>query len=101
MHTYSGMAAMSVDLNALYRAANKAVTLACQQRMVDDALSQATVNWARIGCYQAERFEAHDGETGVRVYIEDAAPEDRVLKEFIQDQLARDGFGRVEVVTEW
>ena len=82
-------------LKTLYSATNDACTAAAQES-IDDA-----VNWADLGCVSAERFTTHDGTTGYRVWIEEAAPEAYLLKEFVSLYLDAHGFKNVEIYTEW
>jgi hypothetical protein len=66
---------------------------------VDDA-----VNWGDLGCIAAERVEVlADDVVNVewRVIIEEAAPDAYAFRALISEELAKRGFGRVVVVTEW
>ena len=59
------------------------------------------VNWADLRCLEARVFTSDDGETGLQVFIEEAAPDAQELQEFVGEHLRQAGFLVVEVVTEW
>jgi len=59
------------------------------------------INWGDLHCTSAERYTEHTGETGYRVYIEEASPECWKFCQYIADQLTARGYPDVEVKTEW
>lgn len=59
------------------------------------------INWGDLHCTVAERYIDHTGETGYRVYIEEASPDCPKFCQYIADQLALLRYPDVEVKTEW
>ena len=84
------------NLDTLKRVANQACERVLAERCVDDAFNKADLR-----CVTAERYENDLGETGYRVYLEEAAPEAVELRRFVCDHLATAGYPGVEVITEW
>lgn len=90
--------------------ARPGTSLAALRVLTDEACEAAfnfrdqidgAVNWADLSCVAAERYETDLGETGVRVYIEEADPGASALRAFVAQQLAVAGHPNVEVITEW
>ena len=79
----------------------KATDAACELASMNWKAIGGAVNWADLSCAVSERFETSDGDHGFRVYVEEAAPNEQALCDFIAAELKQKGFGDVEVVTEW
>lgn len=91
-------------LRALYRATDLACTAAytVYSAKISDRFDNDTVNWADFGCVEAERVTNDIGATYYRVLIEEAGPGTcPELVGFIRDWLEEQGFGQVQVETEW
>ncbi len=58
------------------------------------------VNWGDLSCLDVEWYETLLGESGYRVVIEEAAPENQEFQRFIREDIKKFGFD-VQVVTEW
>jgi glutamyl-tRNA reductase len=62
---------------------------------------EGAINWGDLHCVEASiNVAAHEGLCG-RVLIEEAAPDNRDLREYVYQYLTRKGFRDVEVTTEW
>ena len=59
------------------------------------------VNWSNLHCAGVERYETDLGDSGVRVYVEEADPSAVELQAFITDHLTATGHPHIEVITEW
>lgn len=65
--------------------------------------SDWSVNWATLRCVDAEFYINVSGEVGLRVYVEEADPAEKRLKEYIENRLQEMGrmeYG-IEVVLNW
>lgn len=67
-----------------------------------------SINWADLKVTEVEEYTTYGfsgdqtyEDTGVRVYIEEAAIDNEDLKLFIRDRLTARGIPRIEVITEW
>lgn len=58
------------------------------------------VNWADLHCVSAEWYFDDEGNTGYRVYIEEASPDAINFRNAVNDELFARGWD-VEVITEW
>lgn len=88
---------MPYDLAKLRQATDKA----CNAAFDEPERIDEPINWADLGCTSAERYETDDGDTGHRVYIEEAAPNCVNLIAYVQGKLTAAGFDYIEVITEW
>lgn len=79
------------------------------QKACDGAIERAygtrrdipgAVNWADLHCLDVEWYETLYGDSGYRVIVEEAAPENPDFQKFIREDIQKFGFD-VEVVTEW
>jgi len=86
------------------------LSLAAIRVLTDEALDAAkarfteiggVVNWARLRCNSAERYETDIGDSGVRVYVEEACPSASSLRLFVRNHLAAAGQPNIDVITEW
>lgn len=59
------------------------------------------INWGDFACVSADLFVTDEGEHGIRVWIEEAAPNCFNTRQFVKYFLERHGFRGVEVVTAW
>lgn len=78
------------------------------KRIVDEALDMAKksgvngpINWGDLSCVATEYYIQNDGMRGTRAYVEEAAPENAELQEFIQGYLEGQGKPDIEIITEW
>lgn len=82
-------------LKQLREAADRACDLAM------NAGVKGAINWGDLGCTYAEHYDAEEDGSGYRVHIEEAAPGERELIEFVAGKLREQGFGEIDVQTEW
>ena len=61
----------------------------------------AAVNWADFQCTCTEYYIDDLGDTGYRVVIEEAAPDNTEVAKFIADELAMYGYRDIEIRLEW
>jgi hypothetical protein len=85
------------DLINLKLAANRA----CIKAVADKQNIDGAINWADLNCHTAEEYQDESGNTGKRVYVQEAAPDNGPLCIYISQRLHEMGFGDIEVVTEW
>lgn len=67
-----------------------------QRSKIDDA-----INWGDLHCCGAEFYINTEGDWGLRVLIEEAAPEANKLQEYIANKLKAMGYEGITVETEW
>lgn len=92
---------MAKDIFAELRNLRELVSTLC-----DDAFGagvQGAINWADLECVEASFCININGELGYRVLIEEAAPEEIALHEFILQGLEAYGFDvtRLTIETAW
>ena len=87
----------SIYLRQLHSCANDA----CDAARGDSKASCEAVNWGDLGCVRVTRWYGLDNTSGWQVWIEEASPDAEALQWFIQKYLSDEGFGDVEVYTEW
>jgi len=85
-------------LKHLREAAESACKLANEHRA---ELPNSRVNWGDLHCYDAEHRLDADGYEYDCVMLEDASPDNPVIRQFIRDALDKAGFPLVEVETKW
>lgn len=87
------------DLAKLHAATDAAIATAHRMRRN----IKGPINWADLSCRAAEKWTDQDGDTGYRVWIEEAAPgcDNSTFCEYIWKQLEKRGFLNIEVETEW
>ena len=61
----------------------------------------AAINWADFQCVRAEHYIDSCKETGYRVYVEEANPNNPEVIKYIAKELEKSGYENVEVVFEW
>jgi hypothetical protein len=61
----------------------------------------AAVNWADFQCTCAEYYIDDLGNTGYRVYIEEANPDNAEIVKFISTGLTPHGYKDIEIRLEW
>lgn len=61
----------------------------------------AAVNWADLQCTCAEYYIDDLGDTGYRVYVEEASPDNAEVAKFIADELALHEYKDIEISLEW
>ena len=62
---------------------------------------QGAINWANLFCSEACYVLDDEGEERYQVSIEEVAPDNPTLQEFIENWLAEHGWPGVVVITEW
>lgn len=88
---------LDADLPGLKVAAN----IACNEAFRNKEAVPGAVNWADLRCTKAEFFFTDSGDTGTRVYLEEAAHDAMELHSFVERYLEAHGFPNVEIVTSW
>lgn len=88
---------MNAELNALIEATERVLEHAQANKKDIDG----PINWGDLHCVSAERYYNHNDETGLRVFIEEAAPDNCELEEFVREGLAKLGYKNVIVMCEW
>ena len=81
----------------------KQITTRCC-RLATDArhtFENAAVNWADFQCVCAEYYIDDLGDTGYRVLIEEANPNNAEVVRFIADELIMRGYNNIEIRLEW
>ena len=81
----------------------KQITTRCCRLAYDarHTFKDAAVNWFDFRCTCAEYYIDDLGDTGYRVYIEEAAPVNAEVMDFIVDELSMHGYNNVEIRLEW
>lgn len=79
------------------------ITTRCCKLAIDvrHTFKNAAVNWADFQCTCAEYYIDNLGDTGYRVYIEEANPNNEEIIDFIADELDMLGYNNVEIRLEW
>ena len=86
------------DLQKLRKDANEACNMAFDAR---ETFKAEPVNWADLGCTDAQYILHADGRESHAVIIEEASPEAWAFRLFIADELAIQGYKNIDVITEW
>ena len=73
----------------------------CDAAFKDEDCRKDAVNWSDFGCIEASYFVNDDGETGLKVLLEEADPNCPNVQAFVAAWLFERGFENVEVWTEW
>ena len=89
---------MKYNLKTLKRVTNRICESAINAR---ETFGNVAINWADFQCICAEYYIDDCGNTGYRVYIEEANPDNSEVKNFISEELAMLGYKEVEIVFEW
>lgn len=89
----------TADLNVLVDETNRALDAA--KAYGRDKFRADAINWGDLCCVSAERYETQNKLTGLRVWIEEAAPDATRLQTHVREWLGKKGWGLVEVSTEW
>jgi len=84
------------DLAKLMAACDEAINAASNAE-----LKGACVNWGDLSCVDAQYYESVHGDSGHRVLIEEADPNNYPFCKFVGEHLALAGYPHVEVTTEW
>lgn len=92
------------DEDSARREIMKKLEIACEAALVRAHRKRkdipGAINWADLSCLDVEWYKTLAGDSGYRVVIEEAAPENDVFQKFIHDDIKKFGFD-VDVVTEW
>lgn len=89
---------MKYNLKELKQMTTRICKLASNAR---HTFRNAAVNWADLRCTCAEYLTDDDGDTGHRVYIEEASPDNAEVIKFITTELILHGYKDVEVLLQW
>lgn len=92
---------MLAYLNSVVDAGNAIAQQACAERMNNESIHDATVNWADFNCIGAEVYMDNDGARGVRATFSEAAPENARLRQYVTDKFQNAGLPNIEVYFEW
>ena len=81
----------------------KQITTRCCKLAFDarHTFKNAAVNWFDFQCTCAEYCIDDTGNTGHRVIVEEAAPDNAEVARFIADGLAPHGYEDIEIRLEW
>lgn len=89
-------------LDALVKAGNEACDAAKDYHGDHkDAFPGESINWADLGCVSAEYWEDNQGDSGYRIYIEEASYASWRFRNWVEEWLGERGHGSVLVATEW
>jgi hypothetical protein len=92
-------------LKPALKALESAVEAACASAYEARPEIKGAINWADLHCAQAEFFITSNGETGYRVWISEASPDQLDLRKFIREFIdsRSDGarFESLEILFEW
>jgi hypothetical protein len=77
------------------------VDAACVRACEAEPVINGAVNWADLHCAEAGYYENSHGDSGLYVVIEEAAPDQRDLAEFIRADLCGAGWEGLEIRFEW
>lgn len=89
---------MKYNLKELQRATSRICELAIESR---STFENAAVNWADFQCTSAAYCVDDCGDSGYRVVIEEASPDNAELINFIAGELSMKGYQGVEINLEW
>ena len=89
---------MKYNLKELRQITTRCCKLASDARHI---FKSAAVNWADFQCTCAEYYIDDLGNTGYRVLIEEAAPDNTEVVNFIDDELTMRGYTNIEIRLEW
>jgi hypothetical protein len=89
---------MKYNLKDLKQATTDICEMAVEARLT---FKNAAVNWSDLRCISAEYFVNDCGDSGYRVLIEEAAPDNAEIVDFIDDELSMKGYFGVEIGLEW
>jgi len=89
---------MKYSLKTLKRRTNDICKIAGNERAT---FKNAAINWADFQCVCAEYYVDDCKNTGYRVYIEEASPDNPEVINFIANELARSGYENIEIKLEW
>ena len=81
----------------------KQTTTRCCKLAIDarHTFKNAAVNWADFQCTSAEYYIDDLDDTGYRVYIEEAGPDNAEVISFVYDELVMHGYKGIEIRLEW
>ena len=84
----------------LRRFANDAIATAKHLHKHNECFKDGAINWGDLHATGCEFFIDDMGYSGFRILVEEAAPDNHELREFIQKKLQEKGH-TVEVRTQW
>lgn len=91
----------SKDMQDRLKRLRSAVDQACALARQNPHEFKGAINWGDLGCVSAQFYQDDQGDAGFRVLVEEAAPENEDLHNFIAEAVKEQGFLKVEVITKW
>ena len=89
---------MNYNLKELERRTDQICDMAIKDRA---KFKNAAINWADFQRVCVEYYINSYWETGCRVYVEEANPDNPEVIKYIAKELEKSGYENVEVVFEW